>query len=99
MTNEDTYAEERENLIEGDPIALVDELLELRRQLAGRGFEYSVQFTIKGRKIHPTHWMTREAAEEWLGTGEKSGFDGPYGPWSKALVKRAKSGPVLPIDN
>ncbi len=27
----DPYAEERENLIEGDPIAVVDELLALRR--------------------------------------------------------------------
>lgn len=29
----DTYAEERERLIEGDPIVVVDELLELRRQV------------------------------------------------------------------
>jgi hypothetical protein len=30
--SEDLYAQERENLIEGDPIAVVDELLELRRE-------------------------------------------------------------------
>ena len=32
--SEDLYAQEREKLIEGDPIAVVDELLELRRENA-----------------------------------------------------------------
>lgn len=56
--------------------------------------EYSVQYTIKGRKLPPTQWMSRDAAEEWLNNGGTYGFDGAYGPWEKKLVKRRKAGEV-----
>ncbi len=56
--------------------------------------EYSVQYTIKARKLPPARWMPKAAAEEWLNNGGTHGFDGAYGPWEKKLVKRKKAGPI-----
>lgn len=57
-------------------------------------YEYSVQFTVKARKLPVGRWMSKSAAEQWLTDGGTEGFDGAYGPWEKKLVKRKKAGPV-----
>lgn len=59
----------------------------------GIEYEYSVQLTLKGRKMAPQGWSSKEFAEEWLNSGQKSG-PGEWGPWSKKIVKRRKAGKV-----
>lgn len=99
--SEDEYARVRENLIEGDPIAVVDELLELRRAVAGHGDEYAVQWKeISTGIILDTEddffWGSEadartilkeyhEATENLEATGGKIYFAGE-------LVKRRKAG-------
>lgn len=93
--SEDEYARERENLIEGDPIALVDELLELRKKVAEPvEYEYAVERTSLMRPdqtfIVGNYWGDLEERQDSLdGLEALNGTSVKY--W---MVKRRKAGKV-----
>jgi hypothetical protein len=97
--SEDLYAAERENLIESDPIALVDELLELRRKLAETEYEYNIERTsgVTGRTTlcyGKSDWdddlaLTQEDFNGFLLSETSVKFGATY-----RLVKRRKAGEI-----
>jgi hypothetical protein len=99
MESEDLYAQEREWLIEGDPIAVVDELLELRRVVAGLEYEYSVQWSEieTGVASEVILWWTLEEAREILDRYDRSVEEvlkqpNGYKHFTGEIVKRRKAG-------
>lgn len=98
MSDRDEYARVRDELIEGDPIALVDELLELRKQVAGRDYEYGVLYTEidSGKPMDSVYWGTEESTKAILDsyneTGERVVAAGGRSYFTGEIVKRRKAG-------